>query len=113
MNDKLVRIYLNDHLAGAMAGLELAKRCCSNNEGTRLGDSLQRLIGEIHSDRDDLEQLMEALGVPKDPVKRLAGWATEKLGRLKLNGQLTGYSDLSRLIELEGLCLGVEGKLSL
>jgi hypothetical protein len=32
---------------------------------------------------------------------------------LKLNGQLTGYSDLSRLLEVEGLSLGVEGKLSL
>ncbi|HZA39457.1 MAG TPA: hypothetical protein VFA00_02420, partial [Actinomycetota bacterium] len=29
------------------------------------------------------------------------------------NGQLTGYSDLSRLIELEGLILGVEGKLAM
>ncbi len=37
----------------------------------------------------------------------------EKLGRLKLNGQLTGYSPLSRLVELEGLCLGTEGRLSM
>jgi hypothetical protein len=37
----------------------------------------------------------------------------EKAGRLKLNGQITGYSDLSRLLELEGLTLGIQGKLSL
>lgn len=37
----------------------------------------------------------------------------EKFGRLKLNGQLTGYSPLSRLIEIEGLLIGVGGKLSL
>ena len=113
MNDKLLKIYLNDHLAGSMAGLELAKRCCSSNEGTPLGDFLKRLIEEIEADKSALEELMDALGASKDPVKQLAAWAGEKLGRLKMNGQLTGYSDLSRLEELEGLSLGVEGKLSL
>jgi hypothetical protein len=34
----------------------------------------------------------------------------EKLGRLKLNGRLTGYSPLSRLLELETLHLGITGK---
>ena len=34
-------------------------------------------------------------------------------GRLKPNGQLTGYSPLSRLVELEGLSLGITGKLGL
>jgi hypothetical protein len=42
-----------------------------------------------------------------------AVWVAEKVGRLKLNGQLRGYSDLSRLVELEGLCVGVEGKKSM
>ena len=37
----------------------------------------------------------------------------EKVGRLKPNGQLTGYSPLSRVVELEGLALGVTGKLGL
>ena len=32
---------------------------------------------------------------------------------MKLNGQLLGYSPLSRLVELEGLMLGVTGKLGL
>ena len=41
------------------------------------------------------------------------GWTGEKLGRLKLNGQLLGYSPLSRLIELEGLMLGIAGKLAM
>jgi hypothetical protein len=31
-----LRIYLNDHLAGASAGEALAKRCLSNNQGTPL-----------------------------------------------------------------------------
>ena len=43
----------------------------------------------------------------------MAAWTAEKAGRLKLNGQLLGYSPLSRLVELEGLSLGVTGKLCL
>ena len=35
------------------------------------------------------------------------------MGRLKPNGQLTGYSPLSRVVELEGLALGMTGKLAL
>ncbi len=56
---------------------------------------------------------MSALGIAKNRAKDAGAWVLEKLGRLKLNGQLTGYSDLSRLVELEGLSLGVEGKLSM
>ena len=57
--------------------------------------------------------VMDDLGIRKDPVRRAVGWAAEKAGRLKPNGQLRGYSPLSLLVELEGLALGVTGKLAL
>jgi hypothetical protein len=113
MNTKLLGIYMNDHLAGSTAGLELAKRAASSNEGTRLGDFLEGLVTEIESDRETLKAMMDHLGVAQDRIKVPAAWAAEKVGRLKPNGQLTGYSPLSRLIELEGLALGVTGKLGL
>lgn len=113
MERKLLAIYLNDHLAGAVVGVELAKRCARNNEGTPLGDFLERLRTEVDEDRQSLEDLMATLDVAKSPLKASGAWLAEKVGRLKLNGQVTGYSDLSRLEELEGLALGVEGKLSL
>ena len=56
---------------------------------------------------------MEELGVRRDPLKVKAGWLGEKLGRLKLNGQLRGYSPLSRVVELEGLVVGIGGKTEL
>jgi hypothetical protein len=51
--------------------------------------------------------------MPVDPAKQWLATFAEVAGRLKLNGQMVGYSDLSRLVELEGLSLGVAGKLSL
>jgi hypothetical protein len=112
-NTKLLQIYLNDHLAGSVAGLELARRALHNNEGTELGDFLRQLVDEVEEDRATLENLMERLELKKNVFKQSAGWMAEKAGRLKLNGRITGYSDLSRVLELEGLTIGVGGKLSL
>jgi hypothetical protein len=73
---------------------------------------LIRFLEEVRQDRGALLELMRRLQFPCNRGKITVAWAAEKVGRLKLNGQLKGYSDLSRLLELEGLCLGVEGKLS-
>ena len=56
---------------------------------------------------------MAELGVKADRAKVALGWAAEKLGRLKPNAQLRGYSPLSPLVELEGLLVGIQGKLSM
>jgi hypothetical protein len=113
MAEKLLRIYLQDHLAGATGGVELARRSAKSNRGTTFGDALSRLADEIETDRHALETIMDDLGFGADRAKNIAFWAAEKAGRLKLNGRLTGYSPLSRLLELEGLLSGVNGKLSL
>jgi hypothetical protein len=109
----LLATYLNDHLAGATAGRDLARRSAASNRGSDLGRFLADLAREIDEDRDALLALMGGLGVGTDRIKVLGGWAAEKLGRLKSNGRLFSYSPLSRLVELEGLALGVRGKLAL
>ena len=103
-------IYLNDHLMGASAGLELFRRAAGNHRGTPLGDRLERLTGQVREDRDALLSVARALGVPVRRYKLLVGWAAEKAGRLKPNGHLTSRAPLSDLVELEGLRLGVQGK---
>ncbi len=113
MDTKLIGVYLNDHLAGSVTGVELARRAAGANEGTDLGRFLASLVAEIEADRDALMALMDELGVRRNPIKQAGGWAMEKLGRLKPNGQLRGHSPLSRLIEVEGLALGITGKLAL
>jgi hypothetical protein len=106
-------IYLNDHLAGSTAGLELARRVAANNEGTPYGKVLAEVAGEIAEDRAALEDVMARLSIRQDRLKVAGAWGAEKLGRLKLNGSLLSYSPLSRMVEIEGLSLGVEGKLGL
>ena len=102
----LLGIYLNDHLAGATGGLELARRVA----GSHRDSALQRLAAEVAQDRAALQDIMGALSIPVRSYKVYAAWIGEKAARLKLNGHLLARSPLSGLEELEMLRLGVEGK---
>jgi hypothetical protein len=106
-------IYLNDHLAGSTVGVDLARRSARNNRSNTYGPTLEAIADEIEQDRVTLTTLMDRLGIGQDRLKVALSWGLEKASRLKLSGELIGYSSLSRLEELETLSLGVEGKLSL
>jgi hypothetical protein len=113
LSRELLPIYLNDHFAGATVGLDLAKRAARQNEGTELGEFLDQLSAELDAHRNMLEDIMNRLDISRDPIKTGVGWLAEKLGRLKLNGRLLEYSPLSRVVELEGLLVGSQGRLML
>ena len=113
MNQKLLSIYLNDHLAAATAGVALANRTRGSNRGTEYGARLGDLANEIEADRATLADIMDRLGIGHDRLKAAAAWAAERAGRLKLNGSFFSYSPLSRLVELEALSIGVTGKRAL
>lgn len=107
-------IYLNDHLGGATVGVELARRLRTSNRGDdTFGPPLDRVCSEIEEDRAALERVIKGLGFSPSKIKPAGAWVAEKLGRLKLNGRLRGYSPLSRLLELEGLLMGITGKIAL
>ena len=106
-------IYLNDHLGGSAAGVNLARRLADHNKGTEYGPPLERIAREVEEDVASLRDIMARFGVDEDRVKQAGAVVFERIGRLKLNGQLTGYSPLSRLVELEAMMLGVTGKRAL
>jgi hypothetical protein len=110
---ELLAIYLNDHLAGATGGVEMVRRTRDANEGTEFGAPLARLCAETEADHESLKSAMADLGVDRSRLKPALGWLGEKLGRLKPNGQLRGYSPLSRVLELEVLLLGISGRIRL
>ncbi|MGH2776048.1 MAG: hypothetical protein ACRDJT_11555 [Actinomycetota bacterium] len=112
--DKYLHIYLADHHAGSVAGIELARRCAGSNKDNDVGHFVSTtLVPAIEEDSETLSRIMKLVGASENRLKNLIFWTGEKLGRLKPNGELTTYSPLSRLIELEGLTSGVAGKLSL
>ena len=113
MADDYLHIYLNDHLAGSTGGVELAERIRDNNEDNPLGEIMAALAKEIEEDRDELQRLMDELDVTRNAIKAAGAYLFEKLSQMKANGQLTGYSPLSRVLELEMLHMGITGKLQL
>jgi hypothetical protein len=109
--NRFLAIYLNDHLAGSTGGVELARRLRSGSrDEPESGRALAAVCAEIEADRATLLRLMERLEIRRGVLKPAAAWTGEKLGRLKLNGRLTGSSPLSRLVELELLYVGISGK---
>ena len=75
----MLGIYLNDHLAGATAGTELAHRMArSHGDDGKNGATLRRLAAEIAQDRAALLDIMTALGIKVRRYKVSAAWIGEK-----------------------------------
>jgi hypothetical protein len=107
------RIYLNDYLAGATLGAELAKRTAKENPDGELGEVLRWLAEQMTADRASLIRVLREQGGKPSAGKSAGGWVVERLGRLKPNGHVVTYSPLSRLVELDGLARSIDAKRSL
>ena len=110
MDEKLLRIYMNDQLALGVVWREVARRAQRENAGTEFGEALARVAQGIAEDVRTFESLMDRLGLERSTVKPALAVVAERVGRLKLNGRVRGYSPLSRFAELDFLAMGIEGK---
>lgn len=105
MNAKLLGIFMQENLGVLIVNRRLAERCRGSNPSGALGGFLAALGDELEDERAALEETMLSEGVRPTRLKNAVLAASEKLGRLKRNGTLLSYSDLSRVYELHGLCL--------
>ena len=110
MADKAIDVYLNDHLAGAMLGRDLAEQIRSRSHGTALGQLMESLAPEIEQDRQTLIELMRRVGSSKNPVKQATAWIAGKVSRAKFSGMTSRDPELGTFMALETLALGVRGK---
>jgi hypothetical protein len=113
LSQEALSVYLNDHLAGSVAAVELIEQDLDRNKGTQLGVFLQQLLDDVRADQVTLQRLMEQLGIEKSGVKQVTSWAAEKFSRLKFMATGRTSEGLRNLLELEALLLGVGGKRSL
>ncbi len=110
MADREMDVYLNDHLAGATLGADLAKQIQQRHANSPLGELMGRIATEIEEDRRTLVDLMERMDVTRNPLKQAAGWVAEKASQLKFSGAGSGAPDQGAFMALESLALGVLGK---
>jgi hypothetical protein len=110
MSNEHLALYLNDHLAGSAAALELLEHLEREHVGSATERFVAELRADITADRQELEALMARLHVSSGPPRKAAAWLAEKATELKLRlGDPAGGA--FRLLEsLEGVSLGIEGK---
>ncbi len=107
-----LQVYITGHMAGSAAASDLARRGAHNNKGA-LGMFFTVLSREIEADRRTLNQIAITVGAHPSVPKQAAGVAAERLSRFKIDHRMPGSAELSPLLELEQLYLGIEGKRSL
>ena len=93
----LLATYLNDHLMGASAGVDLFNRVAGSYSDPGARAELTALADEVAEDRDSLLVVMGDLGIRPRIHRMLAGGLAEKVGRLKPNGTLWHRSRLTDL----------------
>lgn len=110
MANGFLTTYLNDHLAGAQAALEMIDLLRDIDDASFWSE-----VGrDIESDRAELQRLMHATGSTPGNVRRAAAWMSEKIAELKMHvDDRSRDGDLRRLEIIEALALGIDGKRAL
>jgi hypothetical protein len=105
--------YLNDHLAGSVAALELLDRLVETYTGKPLERFFRELRDDIRADQGQLEELIAKLGITESTVRKAGAWIAEKFSRPTIDLEADSKADLGLFLALEALVLGITGKRSL
>ncbi|MBC7923348.1 MAG: hypothetical protein H7Z75_19905 [Ferruginibacter sp.] len=113
MNSEHLATYLNDHLAGSVAVLDLLAHLETAHANTDTGRFAAQLRADIGADRQELETLMERLHLAESLPRKAAAWLAEKATQLKLRLDDTAGGTLHLLETLDAVAVGIEGKRAL
>lgn len=112
MNSNL-SIYLNDHLAGSVAGLEILERLTELLAGSPFVSEIDSVRAEVAEDKEVLETIIERLNFKESTIRKASGWLAEKAAQLKMLVDDPGSGPFRTFESLEAISLGIEGKRSL
>lgn len=101
--------YLNDHVAGSVAAIELLDDLIETHEKEPLGKFFRDLRGEIVADQETLRQLLKRFS-NESPLRKAAAWLAEKFGKAKIKAAGDEAGETGLLQALEILELGITGK---
>jgi hypothetical protein len=105
--------YLQDHLAGSVAALQLMETLADHERGRPLEAKLRTLHTEVSEEQATLREILARLGGSESRLKQVAAWLTEKMHVARLALAERSHPALARLDGLESLALGLQGKLAL
>jgi hypothetical protein len=102
--------YLNDHLAGSVAALNMIDHLIEIFEKKPLAQFFRDLRGEIAADQADLQWLIEKLDKKHNAIRKAGAWVAEKLSRAKIRPSESLEGQMGLYLALEGLVIGITGK---
>lgn len=102
--------YLNDHLAGSVAALELIEYLADKFHDSSLEMFFADLHADITADQDVLRDLLNTFDGKESTVRKAGAWLAEKVGRAKFSIEEHDVSGTGLLEALEGLAMGITGK---
>ncbi|HEX5215524.1 MAG TPA: hypothetical protein VFV98_08690 [Vicinamibacterales bacterium] len=102
--------YLDDHVAGSAAAIELIERWRARTVSDAITALLEEIEAELRSDQQTLIDLRGRLAGGPGIAKPIAGWFAEKLSRLKLAFVSEAAERFALFESLELLATGIQGK---
>jgi hypothetical protein len=113
MSNDPMALYLNDHLAGAVAGLGLMEDLAERVEGSPLASRLRALEREVREDQHLLREVLDRIGAGERRTAQALAWVGEKASEGRLALVARAHPALSVFEALESIALGLQGKLAL
>jgi hypothetical protein len=101
--------YLNDHLAGSVAALELIEHLIKAHAGKPLEKFFRDLRDEVSADQEVVKTLVRRFA-RENTLRQAIGWMAEKFNRVKLRLAGDKAGELGLVEALEILVLGITGK---
>lgn len=105
-------VYLQGHHSAGRAAAAAMRRQAAIEPGSEVGRVLARLAEEVVEDLSTLRDVMARLGVRASPLRDAGARLGAGVGRWALRAHGPGPHQ-ARLVGLESLSLGIEGKLRL
>ncbi len=107
---KAINSYMNDHLAGAVAALELLEHLIVVHKGKPLGPFFVELESDVKADVAVLSKLIGAAHSSESFPRKAAAWMAEKIVRAKFKAAGEQMGGLGLVQALEMLEIGIRGK---
>ena len=113
MSQTPLTTYLNDHLAGGNAALELLEQLIEQVRDTEAEAELRQIEAEITEDKSVLLAVLKRSGGKESRVRSAAALVAQKIGQVKVAWDDPGDGEFRHFEALEALALGIQGKAAL
>lgn len=110
INQDELQDYLNHHLLGSKSGIRLFKAAADTWDGTEYAQEFRDLSREVTEEKEELEQLIDRLGLRQSIVENALGVAAGAAGRMNPVNITRSKTEGMTQVEMDILQSALQGK---